>query len=191
MGLCLCPLHYCHSFSLRALKHVFILAILPSIFTSLCMFYRELSNAADTATRLYQENTPESRRLATKFWDTMTKAQEKLIKSIPSQNFEKFISVAHKDNGEATSTSYASNLFPFGLQLHLSFILISSFLTLSYVAERPSFFHIPLPRYDNRKTPKGGNHPCRCLLQSQVASVAEFSRQGQNQKSIPLFSSSP
>ena len=30
----------------------------------------------------------------------MTKAQDELIKSIRSQNFEKFISVAHKDNGK-------------------------------------------------------------------------------------------
>src|ERR1700737_4023975 len=30
----------------------------------------------------------------------MTKAQDKLIKSIRSQNFEKFISIAHKDNGK-------------------------------------------------------------------------------------------
>jgi hypothetical protein len=37
---------------------------------------------------------------ATEIWDTMTKAQEKLIKNIRSQNFEKFISVAHNDNGE-------------------------------------------------------------------------------------------
>lgn len=30
----------------------------------------------------------------------MTKAKQKLIKNIRSKNFEKFISVAHKDNGE-------------------------------------------------------------------------------------------
>ena len=105
-------------FALIAHKHVFILGILPSkdndicglmsfscsflsfIFTSLCVFQREISNAADTAARLYRENTPESRRSATEIWDIMTKAQEKLIKSIRSRNFEKFISVAHKDNGE-------------------------------------------------------------------------------------------
>ena len=89
------------------------------------------------------------------------------------------------------STRCASDLYHFGLQLHLSFVLVSYFLTLSYVANWVSFFHLPPPRYDNRKTTKGGNYPCRCLLQSQVASVVEFSRQGQNQKSIPLFFSSP
>ena len=30
----------------------------------------------------------------------MTKAQDRLIKSIRTRNFEKFISVAHKDNGD-------------------------------------------------------------------------------------------
>jgi hypothetical protein len=50
---------------------------------------------------MYREATPESLRSAPEICDTMNKAQDKLIKSIRSRNFEKFISVAHKDNGEA------------------------------------------------------------------------------------------
>jgi vacuolar-type H+-ATPase subunit H len=68
--------------------------------TYTCQCQREISNAADTAARLYREATHEDRRLAPEIWDTMTKAKEKLIKNIRSKNFEKYISVAHKDNGE-------------------------------------------------------------------------------------------
>ena len=64
------------------------------------MSQREISNAADTAARLYREATPEDRRTAPEIWDAMTKAKDKLIKNIRSKNFEKYISVAHKDNGE-------------------------------------------------------------------------------------------
>ena len=64
------------------------------------LFQREISAAADTAARLYREKTPEALRSATEIWDAMTKAQERLIKSIWSQNFEKFISVTHKNNGD-------------------------------------------------------------------------------------------
>jgi hypothetical protein len=55
---------------------------------------------ADIAARLCREATPEDRRSAPEIWDTMTKAQERLIKNIRSWNFERYISVAHKDNGE-------------------------------------------------------------------------------------------
>ena len=70
------------------------------LYSLLCMFQREISNAADTATRLYREATPEAFRTATGIWEAMTKAQERFIKSICSRSFEKFISVAHKDNGD-------------------------------------------------------------------------------------------
>ena len=73
---------------------------MPSPCTHMCILQREISNAADTAARLYREATPEDRRSATKIWDTMTKAEERLIKNIRTWNFKKYISVAHKDNGE-------------------------------------------------------------------------------------------
>ena len=65
-----------------------------------CFFQREISNAAATAARLYHEATPEALRSKTNIWDTMSRAQDRLIKTIRSRNFEKFISVAHKDNGD-------------------------------------------------------------------------------------------
>jgi hypothetical protein len=58
----------------------------------------------------------------------MTKAQEKLIKNIRTRNFEKFISVAHKDNGEDFFFEVHLHFVLFGFQLHLSSILVSSFL---------------------------------------------------------------
>jgi len=71
-----------------------------SYYSNFHFFQREISNAADIAARRYRELTPEPLRTAPEVWEVMTKAQEKLIKSIRNRNFEKFISVAHKDNGE-------------------------------------------------------------------------------------------
>ena len=61
---------------------------------------REIFNAADTATRLYCEATPDDRRSVLEIWDTLTKAHDRLIINILSQNFEKYITAAYKDNGE-------------------------------------------------------------------------------------------
>jgi hypothetical protein len=69
-------------------------------YTHVYILQREISNAADTAARLYREAIPEDRQSAIEIWETMTKAQEKFIKHIRTRNFEKYISVAHKDNGE-------------------------------------------------------------------------------------------
>ena len=60
----------------------------------------DIYNLADIAARLYQEATLEALRYAHGIWDTMTKAHDRLIKNIRYRNFEKFISVAHKDNGK-------------------------------------------------------------------------------------------
>ncbi len=65
------------------------------------------------------------------------------------------------------------------------------FFLLSFLADWPPFFQLHCHRHDDRKTTKGSNHTCRCVLQSQVASVVEFFRRRQNQKPIPLRSSSP
>ena len=70
------------------------------LYPTLCFFQREISNAANTAARLYREATPKALRSKTDIWDTMSRAQDRLIKTIRSRNFEKFISVAHKDNGD-------------------------------------------------------------------------------------------
>jgi long-subunit acyl-CoA synthetase (AMP-forming) len=53
------------------------------------LFQREIFAAADTATRLYRENTPKALRSAPEIWEAMTKAQDRLIKTMQSWNFEK------------------------------------------------------------------------------------------------------
>jgi hypothetical protein len=73
---------------------------MPVPYFVLGLFEREISAAADTVARLYRENTPEVWRSAPEIWDAITKAQDRLIKTIRSHNFEKYISVAHKDNGD-------------------------------------------------------------------------------------------
>lgn len=61
---------------------------------------RDISAQADLAVRQYRETTPIAERNATDIWNVMTKAQERTIKSIRSRTFEKYISVAHPDNGD-------------------------------------------------------------------------------------------
>ena len=65
-----------------------------------CLFQREISIAADTVARLYRENTPEALRSDPEIWNAMTKTQDRLIQTIQSRNFEKYITVVHKDNGD-------------------------------------------------------------------------------------------
>ena len=85
-------------------------------------FQREISNASDIAARLYREATPEALLSSTEIWNAMTKAQEKLIKSIRSRNFEKYISVAHKDNGD----DFFNEVPRLSLCFHCIFIVMSS-----------------------------------------------------------------
>ena len=90
------------------------------------LFQREISNVADTAARLYCEATPEALQSATKIWEAMTKAQDRLIKSIRSRNFEKFISVAHKDNGD----DFFNEVSLLSLKFHLVFHAPSNMVVL-------------------------------------------------------------
>ena len=56
--------------------------LMPFLYTHIYIFQREISNAADTAARLYYEVAPEDRRPALEIWDTRTKAHDRLIKNI-------------------------------------------------------------------------------------------------------------
>ncbi len=64
------------------------------------MSQREISNAANTATKLYREAIPKDHQSAFEICYTMIKAKVRLIKSIWSKKFKKYISIAHKDNGK-------------------------------------------------------------------------------------------
>jgi hypothetical protein len=61
---------------------------------------RNISAQADLAVRHYRETTSIAERSVTEIWNVMTKAQERHIKSIRACFFEKYISVAHPDNGD-------------------------------------------------------------------------------------------
>ena len=90
---------------------------------------------ADTATTLYCEATPKALKGAPKIWDAMTKIQDRLIKNIRSHNFEKFISVAHKDNGD--------DFFHEVLLLSLCFQFFFQF-PINHIVLDISFLHITL-----------------------------------------------
>ena len=76
----------------------------------------------DIAARLYREAIPEAHRTTLGIWDAMTKAQERLIKNIRTRSFEKFIFVAHMDNGE--------DFFQKVLHSPLKLLLASTFVFL-------------------------------------------------------------
>ena len=63
-------------------------------------FFVDISAQANLTVRHYCETTPVAERTAIVIWNVMTKAQERTIKSIRARTFEKYISVAHPDNGE-------------------------------------------------------------------------------------------
>ena len=60
-----------------------------------------ISAQADLGKRHYRETILVAERTTTEIWNVMNKAQERTIKCIRSRTFEKYISVAHLDNGEA------------------------------------------------------------------------------------------
>ena len=49
----------------------------------------------------YREATPAAERNALEVWEVMLKAKQKTVKAIRAKNFEKFLSVANKNNGDA------------------------------------------------------------------------------------------
>ena len=61
---------------------------------------RDISAQADLVVRYYHKTTPVAERTATEIWNVMTKAQEKTFKSIRARTFDKYISVAHPNNGK-------------------------------------------------------------------------------------------
>jgi hypothetical protein len=63
--------------------------MIPNPYTNICILQRRISNVADTAAMHYRGATPEDRRSAIEIWETMTKAQEKLIKHIRTSELQK------------------------------------------------------------------------------------------------------
>ena len=49
----------------------------------------------------YWEATPAIERNALEVWEVMLKAEQKTVKAIRAKNFEKYLSVANKNNGDA------------------------------------------------------------------------------------------
>ena len=49
----------------------------------------------------YREATPVAERNVLEVWEVMLKAEQKTVKAIRAKNFEKFLSVANKNNEDA------------------------------------------------------------------------------------------
>ena len=65
------------------------------------MYQREISAAADAAVLAYNASTPPELRTALGVYKAMTGAEAAMVKSLQSKSFEKYVPVAHKDNGDA------------------------------------------------------------------------------------------
>ena len=55
----------------------------------------------DAAVVEYREVTPATERNALEVWEVMLKAEQKTVKAIHAKNFEKYLSVANKNNEDA------------------------------------------------------------------------------------------
>ena len=87
---------------------------------------RDILAQADLAVRHYRETTPVADRTATEIWNVMTKAQERMIKSIWARSFEKYVSVAHPDSGEYFFHEV------FFLHFHVSFNMNNPFIWIFF-----------------------------------------------------------
>ena len=56
---------------------------------------------ADVVVAEYREATPAAERNALEVWEVILKAEQKTVKAIRVKNFEKYISMANKNNGDA------------------------------------------------------------------------------------------
>ena len=121
--------------------------IIFNSFASNCSrhFQKEISIAADAVVAAYLQSTPATERTTLEVWEVMKKAQDRMVKSIRAKNFEKYVSVANKHNGDAffDEVRFHSPLFlhPFAhvcltilpLSFHLSFARsIVTFLSPRY-----------------------------------------------------------
>lgn len=89
---------------------------------------RELSQQTDLAARLYRESTPVTQMSATDIWDVMIKAHDKMTKIIRLYNFEKYIFVGHKDNGD--DFFHGVRHIPFQFILNLFYALVGQIIFL-------------------------------------------------------------
>jgi hypothetical protein len=64
------------------------------------LLQRDILAQADLAVKYYRETTRVAQRSASEIWNVITKAQERTIKNIRAHSFEKYISVAHPNNGD-------------------------------------------------------------------------------------------
>ena len=55
----------------------------------------------DAVVAEYWEATPAAERNTLEVWEVMLKAEQKTVKAIRAKNFEKYLSVANKNNGDA------------------------------------------------------------------------------------------
>ena len=81
----------------------------------------------------YRETTPIAERTAIDIWNVMTKAQERTIKSIWARTFEKYISVAHPDNGEAFFHEVSRRDFHISNAINVSLISILFWIQINFL----------------------------------------------------------
>ena len=114
--------------------YVFVLSFLAiHLHSFVCVLERIIKRSRHCCKVVPREDTRVA-LVRSRVWDIMKKTQDRLIKSIRSQNFKKYISVAHKDNGEDFfyEVCLLSSIL-FGSDFPLQFLLVLYLLTLACV----------------------------------------------------------
>ena len=136
---------------------------------------RDISAQADFAVRHYRETTPVAERSFIEIWNVMTKAQEKTIKSIRARTFEKYISIAHFDNGEDFFHKVSLHHFHISSTMNIHFICVFSSAHFNFVDVHrliDTLMNSPWPTWQ-LKVAKKCHLPSRSFFQSQMASLVE------------------
>ena len=122
------------------------------LYAFLISIEEKLSTEANTTARLDREAIPKDHMSAPKIWDIMTKTRDRLLTNIRSRNFEKFIFVAHKDNGKCFSHEvpplHFFNFFLSPLSSSSCISCIFLYSTFFYFGDSSSFLHLPRHGYD-------------------------------------------
>ena len=133
----------------------------------------------------YQEATPIVERNALEVWEVMLKAGNKMVKAICAKNFEKFISMANKNNRDAffDEVCLLFLLLSFSISNYVDFFFDRC---TCHVSNQLELLHQHCSGYDNREVVEGSYVYGRARIQGQIATLVEFLCKCPNQQQVPL-----
>ena len=99
----------------------------------------------------YREATPAAERNALEVWEVMLKAEQKTVKAIRAKNFEKYLSVANKNNGDAffDEVSLLVPLFWNYVNFILNYVNFESECCACHESDQSALLHQHLSGHDD------------------------------------------